>query len=261
MATQQSTAAPPAPGDSYVQSFARGLQVIRSFSAGAPRQTLSEVAAATGLTRAGARRILLTLQTLGYVASDGKLFALTPRILDLGFAYLSSMPIWNRAEPVMEALVQQVQESCSAAVLDATDIVYVMRVPTHKIMRISLGVGSRLPAFCTSMGRLLLADLDEEEIRARLQASARDAFTKHTVTDIDALLAKVAQARRQGWCLVNQELEEGLISIAAPIVDRAGRTVAALNISGQANRTSARVMQDSMLPALLAAAREISRLL
>ena len=261
MATQQRSPSVPPPVDSYVQSFARGLQVIRSFSAGAPRQTLSEVAAATGLTRAGARRILLTLQTLGYVTSDGKLFALTPRILDLGFAYLSSMPIWNRAEPVMEALVQQVQESCSAAVLDATDIVYVMRVPTHKIMRISLGVGSRLPAFCTSMGRLLLADLEPDERRARLEASPLEGFTKHTVTDIDVLLAKVAQARRQGWCLVNQELEEGLISIAAPIVDRAGRTVAALNISGQANRTSAKVMQDSMLPALLAAAREISRLL
>lgn len=261
MATHKKQPVAPAPGDSYVQSFARGLQVIRSFSAKAPRQTLSEVAAATGLTRAGARRILLTLQTLGYVASDGKLFNLTPRILDLGFAYLSSMPIWDRAEPVMEALVQQVQESCSAAVLDATDIVYVLRVPTHKIMRISLGVGSRLPAYCTSMGRLLLADLEDEEIRERLASSTREAFTKHTVTDLDALFAKVMQARKQGWCLVNQELEEGLISIAAPIVDRAGRAVAALNISGQANRTSAKVMQDTMLPALLDAARTISRLL
>jgi IclR family transcriptional regulator, pca regulon regulatory protein len=261
MATHRKHPVAPAPGDSYVQSFARGLQVIRSFSATAARQTLSEVAAASGLTRAGARRILLTLQTLGYVHSDGKLFSLTPRILDLGFAYLSSMPIWNRAEPVMEALVQQVQESCSAAVLDATDIVYVLRVPTHKIMRISLGVGSRLPAYCTSMGRLLLADLDDEDIRDRLATSPREAFTKHTLTDIDALFAKVVQARRQGWCLVNQELEEGLVSIAAPIVDRAGRAVAALNISGQANRTSAKVMQETMLPALLASASEISRLL
>src|SRR5687768_13066222 len=132
MAIQKKPAAP-TPGDSYVQSFARGLQVIRSFSERAPRQTLSEVAAATGLTRAGARRILLTLQTLGYVQSDGKLFALTPRILDLGFAYLSSMPIWNRAEPVMESLAAQVKESCSAAALDGTDIVYVLRVPTRKI--------------------------------------------------------------------------------------------------------------------------------
>ncbi|RZL89693.1 MAG: IclR family transcriptional regulator [Variovorax sp.] len=261
MATLQKQPAAPTPGDSYVQSFARGLQVIRSFSASAPRQTLSEVAAATGLTRAGARRILLTLQTLGYVDSDGRLFSLTPRILDLGFAYLSSMPIWNRAEPVMEALVQQVQESCSAAVLDATDIVYVMRVPTHKIMRISLGVGSRLPAWCTSMGRLLLADLDDAALRERLAASTIEAFTRHSVTDIDTLVAKVAQARRQRWCLVNQELEEGLISIAAPIVDRAGRMVAALNISGQANRTSAKVMQETMLPALVQAAQDISRLL
>lgn len=251
----------PRPGDAYVQSFARGLEVIRSFSTRAPHQTLSEVAAATGLTRAGARRILLTLQTLGYVASDGKLFSLTPRILDLGFAYLSSMPIWNRAEPVMEALVREVQESCSAAVLDATDIVYVLRVPTQKIMRITLGVGSRLPAWCTSMGRLLLGDLPDDEAKARIAASTIEAFTKHTLTDPDAILAKVQQARRQGWCVVNQELEEGLISIAAPITDRAGRMVAALNISGQANRTSAKVMQETMLPSLLGAAQQISNLL
>jgi len=251
----------PRPGDAYVQSFARGLEVIRSFSVRAPHQTLSEVAAATGLTRAGARRILLTLQTLGYVASDGKLFSLTPRILDLGFAYLSSMPIWNRAEPVMEALVREVQESCSAAVLDATDIVYVLRVPTQKIMRINLGVGSRLPAWCTSMGRLLLGELSDEEAKARIAASGIEAFTKYTLTDAEAILAKVQQARRQGWCVVNQELEEGLISIAAPITDRAGRMVAALNISGQANRTSAKVMQETMLPSLLGAARQISSLL
>lgn len=147
------------PGDSYVQSFARGLEVIRSFSARAPEQTLSEVAAATGLTRAGARRILLTLQTLGYVRSDGKYYALTPRILDLGFAYLSSTPLWNLAEPAMEALVDEVKESCSAAVLEGLDVVYVLRVHTHKIMSTNLGVGSRLPAFWTSMGRVLLAAL------------------------------------------------------------------------------------------------------
>jgi IclR family pca regulon transcriptional regulator len=161
----------------------------------------------------------------------------------------------------MEALVQQVQESCSAAVLDATDIVYVLRVPTQKIMRISLGVGSRLPAYCTSLGRLLLADLEDDEVRARLEASDIQALTKHTVTDIEVLMAKVAQARRQQWCLVNQELEEGLISVAAPIVDRHGRMVAALNISGQANRTSAKVMQETMLPALVDAAKKVSQLL
>src|SRR2546426_3374624 len=143
-------AASPRPGDTYVQSFARGLQVIRSFSAQSPQQTLSEVAQRTGLTRAGARRILLTLEGLGYVRCQGRQFSLAPRILDLGFAYLSSLPLWNLAEPVMERLVEDVKESCSAAVLDAPDIVYVLRIPTHKIMSINLGIGSRLPAHCTS---------------------------------------------------------------------------------------------------------------
>lgn len=247
------------PGDGYVQSFARGLEVIRSFSAKAPRQTLTEVAGRTGLSRAGARRILLTLEALGYVRSDGKLFSLSPRILDLGFSYLSSMPIWNLAEPVMEALVAQVHESSSAAVLDGTDIVYVLRVPTRKIMSISLGVGSRLPAYCTSMGRMLLSALAPDDLVQLLSASELIERTKYTLTDAKEISAKVAQARRQGWSLVNQELEEGLISLAAPIFDRSGQMVAALNISGQANRTSARVMQDTMLEPLLAAARTISR--
>lgn len=249
------------PGDGYVQSFARGLEVIRSFSASAPRQTLTEVAGRSGLSRAGARRILLTLQALGYVHVEGKLFSLTPRILDLGFAYLSSMPIWNLAEPVMEALAGQVKESCSAAVLDGTDILYVIRVSTHKIMKINLNVGSRLPAYCTSLGRMLLSALPEDELMQRLQASERTALTKHTATDIDELAARIALARRQGWALVNQELEEGLVSMAAPITNRSGQTVAALNISGQANRTSAKAMHDTMLPQLLAAARTVSGLL
>ena len=251
----------PVPGDSYVQSFARGLEVIRSFNACAPQQTLTEVASRTGLTRAGARRILLTLQTLGYVQNDGRLFRLTPRMLDLGFAYLSSLPIWNLAQPVMETLVEQVEESCSAAVLDATDIVYVLRVPTHKIMSISLGVGSRLPAYCTSMGRMLLSALPPDQLLPTLQASDRTARTRHTVTDIAELGVRIAQVRLQGWSLVDQELEEGLVSMAAPLNDRAGQMVAALNISGQANRTSARVMQETMLPPLLAAAQAISRML
>ena len=163
------------PGDSYVQSFARGLEVIRSFNASAPQQTLSEVAARTGLTRAGARRILLTLQTLGYLESDGRLFRLTPRILDLGFAYLSSTPVWNLAEPVMENLVDEVKESCSAAVLDGSDIVYVLRIHTHKIMSTNLAVGSRLPAHATVLGRVLLQDMDA----AQLQATATELRVRH----------------------------------------------------------------------------------
>lgn len=249
------------PSDGYVQSFARGLEVIRSFSAESPRLSLSGVAERSGLSRAGARRILLTLQALGYVRLDDKLFTLTPRILDLGFAYLSSMPIWNLAEYSMEALAGTVKESCSAAVLDGTDIVYVLRVPTHKIMSISLGVGSRLPAYCTSMGRMLLSTLTDAELEQNLTSVNRPARTKHTVTDLTELKNRIGQVRKQGWSLVNQELEEGVVSMAAPITNRVGVTVAALNISGQANRCSAKVMQDTMLAPLLQAAQAISGLL
>ncbi|HEX6363807.1 MAG TPA: IclR family transcriptional regulator [Albitalea sp.] len=254
-------AEPLRPGDAYVQSFARGLSVSRSFSAQAPSQSLSEVAARTGLTRAGARRILLTLEGLGYVESQGRQFRLTPKILDLGFAYLSSLPLWNLAEPVMEGLVGEIKESCSAAVLDGTDIVYVLRVPTHKIMSINLGIGSRLPAFCTSMGRVLLAGLPDEELRARLAARPLIAHTERTVTDPDAIAELVLQVRRQGWCIVDQELEEGLVSLAAPITDRGGRVIAALNISGQAGRTPPQTMVADFLPRLLEAAATISRML
>ncbi|CAM5787138.1 hypothetical protein OPEN69S_01925 [Ottowia pentelensis] len=250
---------PHRPGDNYVQSFARGLEVIRSFSASAPQQTLSEVAACTGLTRAGARRILLTLQTLGYLESDGRLFRLTPRILDLGFSYLSSMPIWDLAEPMMEALAGRVHESCSAAVLDGLDIVYVLRVHTHKIMSINLAVGARLPAFWTSLGRVLLAALPESELRERLTNLPRKSFAHLTVLDDETLLTRISDARTQGWCLVDQELEEGLISVAAPLRNRSGQVVAALNISGQANRTSIEMLRERLLPELLTTSEKISR--
>ena len=256
----EETASSPRPGDTYVQSFARGLQVIRSFSAQAPQQTLSEVAQRTGLTRAGARRILLTLESLGYVHCQGRQFSLTPRILDLGFAYLSSLPLWNLAEPVMERLVEEVKESCSAAVLDGPEIVYVLRVPTHKIMSINLGIGSRLPAHCTSMGRTLLADLDAAALDATLREHPPTRRTGRTITEIDRLKAELAAVREQGWCLVDQELEEGLVSLSAPIRDRAGRTIAAMNISGQVNRTSPAHMLEHFLPRLRAAAAEISQM-
>ncbi|WP_083615491.1 IclR family transcriptional regulator [Paraburkholderia sp. SOS3] len=250
--------APDKPGDSYVQSFARGLAVIRAFNAERPAQTLTDVAAATGLTRAGARRILLTLQTLGYVEADGRLFRLTPRILDLGFAYLTSMPFWNVAEPVMEQLSAEVHESCSAAVLDRTEIVYVLRVPTHKIMTINLSIGSRLPAWCTSMGRVLLSSLDDAALDAILDASKLHAHTPRTVTDKNELKQIIAQVRRQGWAINDQELEEGLISISAPIRNRQGRIIAAMNISGNAQRNSAKQMMKTFLEPLQKAAQNVS---
>lgn len=250
---------PPKASDGFVQSFARGLGVIRAFNAGQPEQTLSAVAAASGLTRAGARRILLTLQTLGYVESEGRLFRLTPKILDLGFAYLSSMPFWNRAEPIMEHLVEQVHESSSAAVLDGTDIVYVLRVPTRKIITVNLSIGSRLPAFCTSMGRVLLAGLDATRLNAALNASELQPHTALTLLSRSALEAEIAKVRQQGWAIVDQELEAGLISMSAPIRNRGGRVIAAMNISGHAQRRNAQQMIEHCLEPLLEAAALISQ--
>lgn len=246
------------PGDAYVQSFARGLAVIRAFSAERPAQTLTEVAQVSGLTRAGARRILLTLLALGYVENEGRVFRLTPRILDLGFAYLTSLPFWSVAEPVMEALVAQVHESSSAAVLDGADIVYVVRVPTHKIMTVNLSIGSRLPALWTSMGRVLLSGLAPERLDAVIAATPLEARTPRTLTDAAALREAIAQVRRQGWALVEQELEPGLMSLSAPIRDRQGRIIAALNISGNAQRKTARQMVREFLAPLQAAAERVS---
>lgn len=250
----------PKPGDSYVRSFARGLEVLRSFGADAPAQTLSEVAERTGFTRAGARRILLTLLQLGYVTSEGRLFRLTPKVLELGFAYLSSLPVWTQAQPVMEELVEELRQSCSAAVLDGDEIVYVLRVPAHRIMSVNLGVGSRLPADCTSMGRVLLAGLPPVQLRQRIDAMTLIQHTPKTTTDPDRLQAAIEQVRIQGWGLVNGELDLGLVSMAAPIRDRNGRIVAAINISGQAATTSAAHLLEVCLPKLLAAAAKINML-
>jgi len=254
-------AADPKPGDSYVRSFARGLAVLRSFGADAPAQTLSEVAERTGLTRAGARRILLTLLSLGYVVAEGRLFRLTPKVLELGFAYLSSQPVWTQAQPVMESLVEELRQSSSAAVLDGNEIVYVLRIPAHKIMSINLGVGSRLPADCTSMGRVLLAGLPPDQLRERVASMHLVAHTPNTITDPQRLLAEIEQVRIQGWSLVTEELELGLISMAAPIYDRAGRVVAAINISGHARTTTAAQLLQVSLPKLLAAASRINMLM
>jgi IclR family transcriptional regulator, pca regulon regulatory protein len=248
----------PRPNDGFVQSFARGLSVIRAFGPHSRELTLSEAAERTGLTRAGARRILLTLQTLGYVGANERKFSLTPRILDLGYSYLSSMKLWDFAEPVMEALVEKVHESCSVSVLDGAEIVYVLRVPTRKIMTINLSIGSRLPAYCTSMGRVLLGGLSEQELEQTLQKTKLVAYTKRTVTEPERLKKLIAADRKKGWSLVNQELEEGLCSLAVPIIDYTGKTMAAMNIGGNVTRTSEADLVKKVLPALQAAAEKIN---
>jgi IclR family transcriptional regulator, pca regulon regulatory protein len=241
-----------------LQSLERGLAVLQVFSKENPRLTLSDVARLTGVTRATARRILLTLQHLGYVRADGRLFSLTPRVLSLGFGYLSSLNLWDVAQPFMEELVEQTHESCSAATLDLPDIVYVARVPTRRIMTISLGIGSRLPAHATSMGRVLLADLPDDELDAYLATGPFTAHTERTTVDPDELRTAVHRVREQGWSLVDQELEMGLRSISAPIRGADGRTVAAVNLAAAAPRVGLDDLRERFLPPMLATAEQIS---
>jgi IclR family pca regulon transcriptional regulator len=242
----------------YVQSLERGLSVITAFSHDRPRMTLSEVAAVTGLTRATARRFLLTLQRLGYVTSDERVFSLSPRTLELGYAYLSSTPFWDLAIPHMETLVDRLHESSSISVLDVDDIVYVARVPTKRIMTISLAVGSRLPAYCTSMGRVLLAGLRPEAFDAYLARVELTPLTARTVVVEEALRRIIDDVRSQGWAMVDQELEEGVRSVSAPLRDAHDRVIGALNVSAHATRTTLSELQRTFVPALLETAALIN---
>jgi IclR family pca regulon transcriptional regulator len=224
--------------------------------------TLSEVAKKTGLSRGTARRLLLTLVDLGYAGFDGKHFGLLPRALNLGFAYLHSQTVWQLGQPHMVQLVERVHESCSIAVLDGCEIVYVARVPTSvRIMSINLGIGTRLPAFATSMGRVLLAGLPPEQVGRLLdQASPVAKYTPKTIVDATALLREIEVARKQGWALVDQELEMGLRSLAVPIVDASARVIAALNIGTHASRWPIQKLTQEVLPQLRQTAAAISAL-
>lgn len=241
----------------FVQSLERGLSVIRAFDHEHPELTLSEVAAQTGVTRAVARRFLLTLEALGYVRSDGRFFSLTAKVLELGYAYLSSLSLPEVAEPHLEDLVGEVNESSSVSVLDGHDVVYVARVPVSRIMTVSISVGTRFPAYATSMGRVLLAGLPEPELTSYLSSVSLQPLTARTVSSVAALRGELTRVRSQGWALVNQELEEGLRALAAPIRNRAGKVVAALNVSAHASRTSLETMRRDLLPPLLKAAARV----
>lgn len=241
----------------FVQSLERGLAVIRAFDAEHRELALSDVARATGLTRAAARRFLLTLVKLGYVHfSDGR-FSLRPRVLDLGYAYLSSLSLTEVAQPHMEALVAKVNESSSISVLDDTEVVYVVRVPTRRIMSITLAVGTRLPAYATSMGRVLLAGLADDELDERLARVDIRPLTSHTVKSEEALRESIAVVRKQGFAMVDQELEEGLRSAAVPIHGASGDVTAALNVSVHASRASMTALKREFLPHALKAAAAI----
>lgn len=247
----------PSQSSDFVQSLERGLAVIRAFDEDHRDLALSEVARSTGLTRAAARRFLLTLVKLGYVNLSQGRFSLRPRVLELGYAYLSSLSLPEVAMPHMETLVAQVNESCSISVLDETDVVYVARVPTRRIMSITLAVGTRLPAFVTSMGRVLLAGLPEDELEERLARIEVVPLTSHTVSDMEALRAILVNVRRQGYAATDQELEEGLRSLAVPLRNASGTVTAALNLSVHASRASMASLRRDFLPMALQTAAAI----
>ena len=241
----------------FVQSLERGLAVIRAFSHDRPRMTLSEVAKETGMTRAAARRFLITLESLGYVSSDGRLFSLRPSVLQLGYAYLSSFSLAEIAQDHLEVLASKLHESCSGSVLDGEDIMYVARASTNRIMTIGLSVGARLPAYCTSMGRVILANLDDAELEAYLATADLQARTDRTITDPAGLREELLLVRANGWCLLDQELEDGVRSIAVPIHDATGRVVASINTSTHATRVPLETLTKEFLPQLQQCAAEI----
>jgi IclR family transcriptional regulator, pca regulon regulatory protein len=237
----------------FVQSLARGLAVIRAFDAEHPRMSLSDIARATDLTRATARRFLLTLEHLGYVRSVDREFSLTPHVLELGFSYLSALSLPEAAQPHLEALSREVGESASASVLDGADIVYVARVPMRRIMSVSITIGTRFPASATSMGRVLLAALATAELDAYLAGFQGAAFTSRTVTDESTLRRELGRVAEQGYSVVDQELEDGLWAVAAP-VRRGTSVVAAINIA----TTAGGAPLDRLLAPLLDTARALS---
>ncbi|MGW5105956.1 IclR family transcriptional regulator [Nocardia sp. NPDC004123] len=245
------------PSTDYVQSLGRGLAVIRSFDSEHPRRTLSDVAKATDLTRATARRFLLTLVELGYVRTDGSLFWLTPRVLELGYSYLSSLSLPELAGPHLESLAEQVHESTSISILDDEHVVYVARVPVSRIMTVSINIGTRFPAFATSMGRVLLAGLPETAFEEYLAKVTLTPLTGRTIITADQLREEVAKVRSDGYCVVDRELEEGLRSMAAPIRDHTGTVIAAVNISTHAARYTPAAVRKDLIPPLIATADAI----
>ena len=252
------TEAQPQRGDGeFVQSLARGLAVIRAFDEEHSELTLSEVARITDLPRAVARRFLHTLVELGYMRTDGRRFALRPKILELGYAYLSSLTLPEIAMPHLEQLVEKVHESSSVSVLDGDEVVYVARVPTKRIMTVAISVGTRFPAFATSMGRVLLANQSQEWLDGYFASTELRALTRHTISEPARLRRELTRIREQGWALVDQELEEGLRSLAAPIHDADGRVIAAVNVSAHATRRTLEDLREDLLPPLLHTARQI----
>lgn len=242
----------------FVQSLARGLAVIRAFDSDRPEMRLSDVARHTGLSRATARRFLLTLVDLGYVRTNGREFALTARVLELGYSYLSSLSLPEIVQPYLEELMAEVHESTSASVLEGYEIAYVARVPTKRIMSVRISMGTRFPAYATSMGRVMLAALSDDVLALHVRQADLKPLTSNTITTVDELLAELEVVRTQGWCMVDQELEMGLRSIAVPLMDSNRRVIAAINVSAQASEATLEEFRARLLGPLQAVADRIN---
>jgi IclR family pca regulon transcriptional regulator len=246
----------------FMTSLARGLAVIQAFSTQKRQLTISQVSTKTGFSRAAVRRCLYTLIKLGFAGSDDSHhFFLQPRILALGHSYISSMPLAASAQPVLDHVSHVLHESCSIATLEGLDIIYVARANVTRIMSIDLGVGSRLPAFCTSMGRVLLANLPPAELESFFERVQLTRHTSRTIVTTEKLRQALRLVARNGYSLVDQELEIGLRSMAVPIQNPNGKVVAALNVGAHAQRLSIQELQTKFLPQLRATARELSMLL
>ncbi|HSM86158.1 MAG TPA: IclR family transcriptional regulator C-terminal domain-containing protein [Candidatus Limnocylindrales bacterium] len=245
----------------FVLSLARGLKVIETFEGRTEGQSVAEIARSTGLSRAAVRRLLMTLQTLGYAESNGRVYRLKTRVLKLGFSYLSSASLPGIAQPVLEQVTEQVHESSSLSVLDGDQIVYVARSTAKRVMSVGLSVGSRLPCYCTSMGRVLLASLHEEQLVAYVERTELKPLTAKTITDKSVLADIIRRVKLDGFALADEELELGLRSIAVPVKTRHNETVAAMNIGVHAARVSAAEMIHRFLPILQENARMLGRYL
>lgn len=242
----------------YVQSLERGLTVLLAFSDKHPRLTLGQLAGLTGLSRPTVRRLVLTLARLGYVREEGRAYALTPHVLALGYAFTSSLNLTELAQPLLEEVTEVTGHTCSMAALDGEDAVFLLRVPSRRAMAHLLLTGTRLPAFASAIGRVLLAGLPDNEIDSFLRNARFPRLTPHTETDPDRLRARICQVRAQGWELVDQELEEGVRSFSAPVRASGTRVIAALGMSVPAGTVSIDEIHRAYLPPIIKAAKELS---
>ncbi|MFP3518173.1 pca regulon transcriptional regulator PcaR [Pseudomonas sp. SIMBA_077] len=243
----------------FMASLARGLAVVQAFQERKRHLTIAQISHRTEIPRAAVRRCLYTLIKLGYATTDGRTYSLLPKVLTLGHAYLSSTPLAVSAQPYLDRMSEQLHEACNMATLEGDDILYIARsATTQRLISVDLSVGGRLPAYCTSMGRILLAALDDVSLHEYLAHAEFQAKTSRTLRTPEALLECLQKVREQGWCVVDQELEQGLRSIAVPVYDASGQVLAALNVSTHAGRVTRTELEQRFLPIMLSSSRELS---